>query len=333
MSYEVSEVSTEDALAVKSRSPGWEAAWGRIYVALVGRDGQSGRLVEVARKLPCFRERHGRPFGWDHPWLEEFVAEQVLNFQNRANAGTLLQAFEPEMGDVVSFLCSRIVLSGSANRFCGKTSRTVGVRVSPEVLAEIPDQRQGPELQQVSAALESIRVAVGERIDRTTEQAGLQLYPRLDRKDEGVERLVGHVLDRVVQGVPLTSQAEAEEELKRSHVSVAQQYQSQLDALARELEVARKKSRLDTIERKMAANRVQAHFWPLVASLVGGLLGVTQQNAEQLISRYRRGLPALLPELAEEYRAITEYRARRLENPDGPRRAAVHTSDEGNVAE
>lgn len=327
------EVSTEDALAVKSRSPGWEAAWGRIYVALVGRDGQSGRLVEVARKLPCFRERHGRPFGSDHPWLEEFVSAQVFDFYRRAVAGTLLQAFEPEMGDVVSFLCSRIVLSGSANRFCGKTSGTVGEPFGQEILAEVPDQRQGPELQQLIAALESIRVAVGERIDRTTEQAGLQLYPRLDRKDEDVERLVGHVLDRVVQGVPLTSPAEAEEELKRSHVSVAQQYQSQLDALARKREVAQKKSRLDTIERRMVENHVQAHFWPLVASLVGGLLGVTQQNAEQLISRYRRGLRELLPELAEEYRAMTDYRAHRLENPDGPRRAAVHTSDEGNVEE
>ena len=312
---------------IRNRSPGWEEDWRQLCVLLLGHDAESGALVRAVKALPVTWptarrsadfEDGGRREGTER---DDFIAEKIGQYHRRAHAGTLLVGYDPTLGDVVAFLTSRQMLYCDANRFLSilphRKPKEERIVVSLDEVAE-PDEKGGHAQWTDAATQREFEDLIGriqgelqkniekaKRITRIVEQAGIQLYPRLDWSRSAMAPLREHLSNTlrssVQGGDPL-------ETLQRAHEAAKQRFARRLDKLAARVDnsgkgVSRRKREL--LEERISRVRFERFLLPISHRTLTKLLGITTPDAAQRRSRYRRSVPDLLPGVRADYEALT----------------------------
>lgn len=320
-------LTPEQVERIRSHSLGWENDWARLCVMLLGYDGESGALVRAVKALPVNWPK-GSDFEGGCPRegteRDDFIAAMMARYHHRAHKGTLLLRYDPELGDVIGFLTPRQMLYVEAVKFLRslphRKPRDERVVVSLDDVAE-PDakrrfkQRANSQThsefkklidtvqKELQRKLEETR-----RITRIIEQAGIQLYPRLDWSRPGISMLREHLSNLLSDSGHAGDQLKA---LERAHLAAEAEFEKKLDELAAckynfGRGVAPRKR--ESLERRISKLRFQSLFVPISEQVLAELLGITAADAAQRRSRYGKSLPKLLLGVRAAYEALTKQR-------------------------
>ena len=302
-------LSSEQIARIRDRLPGWEEDWGELCVLLLGADGESGILYRAARSLHV---------GWPSAVeCDDFVAERLLDYQNRAVRGTLLLSYDLERGcDVVSFLTTHNVLRVEANKFLSKLAiRQLSLddpKCSPDLEPKakpLQDTVFSGLISSVQEGLQRIRLPGTKRITRVHEQAALQLYSRLDWSQPEMDLFREHLL-RVLCAP--SHDADSLAGLTQEHQTADRFFQKRLERLSAKIHNHGKGvsvARREFLERRYGDLRFQQVFLPLDANAIVRLLGIKPADAAQRRHRYRAELPSLLPGLSTYYEDLRQHRS------------------------
>lgn len=308
---------------IRGRLPGWEEDWGRLCVILLGEDGESGALVQAVKALPVTWPSEEVSAG-THRGLpregterDDFICKVIADYHRRAVRGTLLISYDPKLGDVVSFLTSPHLLYVEAIKFLEKlAARQLASFDEPEFGSKNEpkaplhqDAAFGRLISAVQQALDRMILDGIKRVSRVTEQAALQLYPRLDWSQPAMNPLREHLL-HVVR--PTTADTDPLGALSQAHEMADQSFRKRLERLSAKIHnkgkgvSIRKREHLERLYGDFCFQRV---FLPLDANALVKLLGIRRADAAQRRHRYRAELPRLLPGLATYYEALREHRS------------------------
>ncbi len=296
---------------IKARSPGWKEDWGQLCVVLLGDDGESGALVQAVRSLRI---------GWpDELERDDFIADVLAAYHRRVLTGGLLEAYDPDSGSVVSFLTTHRVLRVEAIKYLKKRAMRQLCSFDDDHFAPHERPRAKPDLDAgirplttliagVQQQLEQLTLEGIKRVTRPVEQAGLQLYPRLDWSQPAMKP----VQDRLLQVLCSASDgADRLAALARSHEHADQMFLSRLQRVAAKIHNKGKGVPVRTrelLEQRFADLVFQRVFLPLDAAALVALLGITSADAAQRRHRYREELPRLLPRLQGVFNDLVECR-------------------------
>ena len=308
---------------IQGRLPGWEDDWGRLCVILLGEDGESGALIQAVNALPItwpseeVSAETDRGVPREGTERDDFICKVIADYHRRAVRGTLLVSYDPKLGDVVSFLTSPHLLYVEAIKFLEK----LAVRQLPSFddaefdpkndLKARPHQDEAfwKLISEVQQVLERMILDGIKRVSRITEQAALQLYPRLDWSRPAMKPLREHLL-HVVR--PTTTDTDPLSALSQAHQMADRSFRNRLERLSAKIHnkgkgvSIRRREHLERIYGDLCFQRI---FLPLGAGRLAKLLGITAANAAKLRERYRAQLPCLLPRLGTYYEALREYRS------------------------
>lgn len=308
---------------IRDRAPGWEEDWGRLCVLLLGEDGESGALVQAVNALPVTWPSeevsvgtHRRP-PREGTERDEFVCRVMADFHRRAVRGTLLVSYDPNLGDVVSFLTARRPLYVEAIKFLEKLAvRQLRSLDDPELSLKnepqaLPHQDAAFDrlISRVQEELQQTKLEGLKRVTRVAEQAALQLFTRLDWSQPAINPLREHLL-RVL--CPLTDDTDPLTALCQTHEAADRSFQRRLERLSAKIYNKAKGvsvKRREHLERRYGELCFQRVFLPLDADTLVTLLGIKPADAAQRRHRYRAELPRLLPALGTYYEALREHRS------------------------
>jgi len=287
----------DEIKCVQEHGDGWEIIWGKICAELLER---LGRIID------------------DDDFTEYIMMEYHLLVKRKR----LFHDFDPNRGDIYGFLCNPVRIRQMYSRYI-KTScppKTFSVDESHD--CSFPADVLPSEYRDISETIrekleslcsclfdEELTLNLPGRIDRVSEYAGLQLYQRLDRSVESIKRLIKHV-NESVGTTYRCNESTATNKIKSEHREAEKSIQNGLDEHYNELFDKGRNRPRDVnsnterdIRRKLTNLIVRRSFYPLITGQIMRLLGLTQNNAEQIHCRYKARLASLLP-LSEEDRRI-----------------------------
>lgn len=333
-------LSPEQIARIRGRSPGWEADWALLFEALYRRLEKK----KMRGSLFCFgvrwRDRHDIDDFVGH-MLAAYgqraqSGELLVGYrpETGTNVLTFLASASLLRKRALTFLArqtsDRFVaeqLKQGRRRWDGNTGR--GAAVAGERQADGVQERArefpghlgnarspSPESLELAKMRDALRQSLSRlrlavpgkhKIARQVEQAGLQLYPRLDWSAPDMDRLRGH-LERVLVD-PAPEWPDRFAMLGHFHNLARQRLRADVDDIAQQrLRHGNGAASIagGELGKRQVALTAEMVFMPLSAKDLQELLGIPVSNAEQLRSRYRRKLPELLPELWESARYIFE---------------------------
>ena len=313
MSLSLDEVNT-----IHELKPDWPRTWARLCSILLGTPDAAGRLVAAVKSLPI-RWPGGET---DH---DDFISDLLESYRRRAAKGTLLTSFDPERGGIEDFLCSRKVLRWRALRFLERRAvrfprddfhgDEVGATAGNETPPRAPMEMSNEFHERIAIfdwTLGNLPLQLSARDrqkpTRVAQQAGLQLYPRVDWGDDVYRALHQHLASAVH---PASPSADPYATLSAAHANAARVWRSRILDVAKKIdnegrgvsEVARER-----LERRRAKWFFNEIFQPLKVPMLVKLLRITPNDAAARRRRYRNALPRLLAGLRAHHEVLSEQR-------------------------
>jgi hypothetical protein len=326
MSEEKFELTTEEIRCLQELADGWETIWDRISVELYGKNG-NGRLHDATR-----RYRSNNP-GVDIDDFISFIYEQyhkeVLN-QTRF----LTYNYEEYGGDIFKFLCNSSIIGQMFTKYRRENTliKTPTGQEAKEIINDgsfgdeetsyIANTVASPNTQAVyydedNTTLPTDNLVLAIPVPKSTgsfskeyEQAGLQLYPRIDYTDMKMETLQKHVHNTVAQSDKSNTRPNVK--IQREHQFAKERIDEEMDKLREQFYdyKKQKKRNIDSkleknIKRKIDKKHLQAIYRPLNAEQIIELLVISRANADKILSRYYKILTDILPlqeETKEQFR-------------------------------
>lgn len=291
-------------IQVKERSAGWERNWWALYVELMQHLDRATSELVLPVPWPSDNER------------EDFISHLLAGYDRRARSGVLLADYEVSRGDPISYLSSTDFLRRRAISFLRKRCRPLPESLLREGRRQVPlDSDKSPivpdrhslssietELMdtEIREALGSIVLAIpaDRKITRVIEQAGLQLYPRMQWAETDLQCLRQH-LERVL-AEPGPEWPDRFSMLAAMHAEARRGFNDQLNTICDQIYNEGKgvSPRRDGLLRnRLDKLRFEKVFLPLAAAILMRLLAITRTDADQRRSRYRDSLPDILPQL------------------------------------
>jgi hypothetical protein len=280
---------------IQNHEPGWEQAWGELARDLIGADGQSGTLCRVVHHLKI---------SWpDEATRDDFIAEIMSKYHERAQKGTLLSGYQPEKGAPENYLSSPTILYRRALDFLAKISVHI-VYLPSEAVAEVVSKE--PNVHGNFAALVAMTcqelgpssLRIDGKITGVIEQAGLQLYRRLKWEKQGLARLRDHLA-----AVICTHDDEPNPfaVLIRVHEAERLYWNGKVDEIAEKTYnngrfVGPKEQ--EKLENQWIDAVFQLEFMPLRTPAVANLLSITIGAANMGRHHYKCQLPKLICSIA-----------------------------------
>ena len=273
---------------IQDRVDGWEADFRHLLTELLPKMEERSRDPKFT--WPCEDDR------------QEFFSEVVAKYVERASEGTLLAAYDDSMGDPVQFLTGRAFHCWALDKLVMLACRPIQMITKNErgdwTPFEVEDARsisQNVQPNVHEGLFQHLRLNLPaiSKIDRVLEQAGLQLFPRLDWALKEMTNIRRHLI---------SLRAEADPELDwlaGHHVERQSQLNTEIDKHRAKLyydEPGAGTRREAFLRHRIARLCFERIFLPLTAVVIDDILGVGRQNADQLRHRYRKALPRLLPQ-------------------------------------
>lgn len=310
---DTTQFSTDDIQTLKELLPDWEEVWWRVVLLLCGADGESGALCHQAKKV-CTRRKSIVP---DSDISASDLVSFVLDYYyERLKKKTLLQSLiveeKPVRDALVDFLTSTRYLSCLwKQRYKEDSIGSTTALTGNESTSGEEDDAEEFQIKhnELSGCLDALRIHCEEPFRRGHKYAGIQLYPRLDRQEQIVLKLCETVCAEVIPADNSTADdtlrkhhRESDDDIAAKIASTELQYQSVSKSW-------NPQKKIEAIDEQIADLYFQQIFCPLVAVRVAKLLTkTTREYADKLLSRYRKDLPELLPELQEYYKFFQEHR-------------------------
>ena len=198
-----------DIQKIQNLEPGWEEAWGKIYISLLYEsDGGDGPLYKFAKRHFGVSETK------ESIHVDEFVTFMEDVFLRKIEKQSLFDKYNPEEGSVLGFLCSRIFLEYHAKQFKKHKFATLtmvfsedsnfdedadaSVFMDPKALTPQANVYRQKITNLFDAFQDNIVVHFRKsQITREYTYAGVQLYPRLSQEDSDTKNLYEHVNTKV----------------------------------------------------------------------------------------------------------------------------------------
>lgn len=317
-------LSSDQVARIRDRLPGWEEDFGQLWVLLLGEYGGDEPIEDEESETPrkviqigaLVRAVKSLGIRWPSQTVcDDFISQQMDDYYRRARRGTLLVGYDPTKGDVVSFLTSHKMLRINAIKYLKRwhVGRMASIDASDKLVHDVPAKPNDDKLSQrsleVSEELQLIKLEEPKRITRVYEQAALQLYPRLDWSQPGMDLLRKHLLHILC---PSTAETDPLNALAEAHRRANLHFQERWDRLSAMMYNMGKgvsPKRREHLERRCTDLFLEWIFLPLDGKSVGELLNINAGNAAKLRQRYREELPNLLSGLRQHYEALREHRS------------------------
>lgn len=311
-------LSLDEITSLRMLQPDWPEAWARLSSILIGTLDSPGRLVAAAQALKI---------AWPGGQIDvdDFVSWILETYGRRAARGTLLASFDPSRAAVEDFLCSRNLLRKKALRFLERRALRFqrGRLKSNDGAAIAAGERPPPAAQELSrefyghVALIELRLSDlplqlsardRKKPTRVAQQAGLQLYPRVDWGKEEYVLLHEH-LATVVHSAPASADPYAT--LVQVHKTASQYWQMRIldvqDRIYNQGRGVSERAR-ERLENRRAKRFFNKNFQPLKVPVLVELLRISPNDAAAQRRRYRQALPKLLAGLRVHHEVLTEQR-------------------------
>ncbi len=288
--------------AIKNRETCWVKHFEELF-ALIRR-----RIRWIAPKVG-FSQLSRDPGNDDiegDPNIDDFVAYLYIDYYfPKAQDGTLIKDYVTAE-NAEYMLASYAFIGKKASDYLSKHS---GLSNRDEKITAIPEWGRNPDDvkgESVSSFItcDSPTCSHSEDLDfyqinlhlpdsgftKTEEQAGMQLYPRVDWTLERNQELMQH-LEHVIN--------DCQAVLTRSHKKEAKKYAAILgdirDRIFNNGEFTYRKEK-KKLENRHARYLMEMIFYPLSADTLCEILDISKDNAYQLRKRYKDALPELLSE-------------------------------------
>ncbi|MDR2643473.1 MAG: hypothetical protein LBC74_11840 [Planctomycetaceae bacterium] len=318
------ELSSHECQSLQELADGWETIWEKISVELI-----NGRLHKATAQ-----------YRFDNPEIDidDFVSFVYERYHKEVLEKTrfLTYNYKEYGGDVFKFLCNSFIIrqmfikyrrentliktpaGRKAKKFqydkylgnddSKEPSFTENIE-SPETQAMYYDKKN---LCEIFLADNWILVIPAQtstgNFSKEYEQAGLQLYPRIDYTNTKMEKLQKHVHHAVAKVDK--SDMKPDVKIQREHKFAKERIDEEINKLAEQLYDYRKqmKRKIDNeqeknIKRKIDKKNLQEMYRPLNAEQIVDLLSISRSNADKILSRYYKILTEILP-LPEETKEL-----------------------------
>ncbi len=292
-------LAPEEIATLRDHGEGWRVLRDRVWVALVDRlrtlvlDGPTSDLSQCRVRLRF------RGLLQDAHDAEDFISELAAVQMGRIDAGTLLDGFDPDREtDLCEYLAAAPFVQNRAKDHQARRRRRLEVAL--EAADDEPDTaREGRRPRDPVAELaDRLRMPPPppKGIGALHRHAALQTYPRQVGRDE----FLPYGSDLAARVAPHDGR-EPLEHLADRHAEAAGGFARRRASLEKELieHPSRTEAVRLGIESRLAKVAVRSIVAPLAAEAVQSLLTLaTAAAARQQISRYRRSLSSVFPQVA-----------------------------------
>ena len=308
------EFSSEQLRILATKDEGWTALWHQLWEGLYERlhdmlingvpnDPGTWSLNQKYRMLV------------DTARAQDFIAELLVDYQRRAELGSLLADFEGPPEKILVYLAAPRIIRGRALDFIARNNQ-VGITGMPAAADQGPRVRSidaeefdthadptDPELVP-AGTLDTSRLPIaiawnpGSGVNARVRMAALQCWPRLAPDQDGRDRLEADLRDQVHPDEP----NDEIETLLEHHRLARGWIADRLDSIDREIQSAPgmhapRRQDLDGLRVRLQAELL---LEPLTREQVQQLLGLpSPEAAYQQLSRYRKAFGELFPALQE----------------------------------